>query len=83
MIPLLNLEDVFGITRINSTLVDLERYFLDFNPATNETILGFLTREHISSYAPKASFGFTASIKISEDFAFSVEYFLKERFVNQ
>ena len=42
VIPLLNLEEVVGITLINWALFDLIKYFLDLIPATKDMILGFL-----------------------------------------
>jgi hypothetical protein len=42
VIPFLNLEEVVGIALISSTLIDLEKYFLDLTPATKDITLGFL-----------------------------------------
>ena len=60
VIPLLNLDGIFGIALINCVSLDIDRYLFDLMPATRETIVGSLCCLHISSKAFKASLGFTA-----------------------
>ena len=67
--PLPYLDEVFGMARINSAVFETVKYFLDFIPATNETIFVFLKFSLISLNALRASLGLTAIINKSTFFA--------------
>ena len=80
VIPLLNLDEVFGIALISSISLALDKYFFDFIPATRDTIFGFFIAAYISLHACMASFGFTPKKMIDFGSMFSSLIFFAPSF---